>query len=162
MNEVGAVLVSGLVGALVAIWAILSQRQISRRQVTLEHITRLETDKDFNEAVQRFIAIAHANGGILPYAEEDKEKDPDTQKVKLVLNTFELIAIAIHKRIIDAEMYSRWFRSGTIRYWNHAHLFVDRLRDRLNNPKIYHELEQMVDWLGNAPPKRRWWPRIFK
>ena len=48
-----ATLIVGLVAAILAFWALQSQRAITRRQVTLEHIARLEAHDDGISALLR-------------------------------------------------------------------------------------------------------------
>jgi len=158
MDDVGAVLVAGVIGAAVALWGVFSQRAISRRRATLDLISRSEADKDMLAARQRFIELAKADGGLAPFAEEAREKDPDTYKIRLVLNEFELISIGIQRGVVDYELYALWFRSGTVKYWSHARPFVIRLRERTSNDMFYHEFEELARWLGGArKPRRYWW-----
>ena len=74
MNEVGAVFVTGAIASLIAIWGILSQRAITRRQATLDHITHLESDRDIIEARKTFVELAKNPGGLAVWAEENKEQ----------------------------------------------------------------------------------------
>jgi hypothetical protein len=139
-------------------WGVASQRAIGRRQTTLEHLRRSEDDTNLNAARKRFIALAKAPGGLAAWADEDKENSEETQTIRLVLNTYELVAIGIQRGIIDYELYKRWYRSGTIKHWQHAAPFVAALRGRLQNDAIYREFEVLVHWLnGTKPPRRSIW-----
>src|SRR6185312_4651118 len=105
MNDVGAILVSAGVAGIIAMWGIVSQRAITRRRTTLEFISRGDADKDIIQARQKFIELARSNGGLRAHAEEECEKNEDTQKIKLVLNEFELVSIGIQRGVIDYELY---------------------------------------------------------
>lgn len=161
MDEVGAVLITGGVAALIALWGVASQRALARRRATVDYITRLESDKDVLEANQRFIELAKAPGGLAPYAEEDREKEPDTQKIKVVLNTYELVAIGVQRGVMDFELYKRWHCGGVLRYWGYAKPFAERLRERTGNQALYHEFEVLARWMGNGKPRRwKWWSHV--
>ena len=162
MNEVGAVLVTGVAAVVVTVWGILSQRAISRRRATLDFIARTESDADLIEARQTFISLARAPGSLAPWADEAKEKLDEVRSIRLVLNEFELIAIGIQRGIIDSELYRRWYRSGTIQYWTFAAPFILALRARTNNDALYHEFEEMVRWFrDNRMPRRNIWSGRF-
>jgi Domain of unknown function (DUF4760) len=151
-DETTAVLAIGLIAAVVAIWGIYGQRAITRRQVTLEHIAKLESDADQIKARLKFAELVKA-GNIAQWA--DKRDTTDAQAVFTALNEFELIAIGIERGIIDFELYSRWYKGGAIRNWEEAHPFIIELRKIRRNPMLYHEFEEMIRWLkGSAPPRR--------
>ncbi|HVV93921.1 MAG TPA: DUF4760 domain-containing protein [Hyphomicrobiales bacterium] len=156
--EAWIILGTGIVAALIAFWGVMSQRAISRRLATIEHISELESDRDMIDARQRFIELAKGNGGLEPFAEEDKERDPDTQKIKIVLNDFELIAIGIQLGIFDEELYARWHKTGAMQFWHRAQPFVMRLRARIANDQIYREYEAMVGRFkrGSGARRRGW------
>src|SRR5690606_24978593 len=97
-------------------------------------------------------------GGLRPFAEEECEKNEDTQRIKTVLNEFELVAIGIQRGVIDYELYRRWYRSGVTKYWMFSKPFVERLRERTANKALYHEFEELARWMANEKPKtpKRW------
>lgn len=154
-TNVGANLFLGCLAGVIAIWGVTSQRNIARRRATLDLISVLERDKDSIEARRIFIETAKHIDGLSPWASQEREKSIETQAIRTVLNEFELFAIGIQRGIIDYELYRRWNKSTVISYWNHAAPFILRLRERLNNPAIYHEYEELVRWMrGEAMPKR--------
>jgi hypothetical protein len=152
MNEVGAVLLSGFVAVAVALWGIWSQRHIARTRATIEFINGNERDRDVMEARRCFIRLAKANGGLAMWAEEDKERDEETQSIRVVLNEYELIAIGLQRGIFDEGLYRLWFRSGAIRYWSYAKPFVDRVRARTGNQALWKEFEALAKKM-EAPAK---------
>ena len=162
MGIAGAVLIPVGVGALTAVWGIVSQRTIARRRATFDYIASGERDREVIEARRKFIELTKAPGGLAPWAAEDKEKTPEAQSVRIVLNEFELIAIGIQRGIVDAELYRRWYESGVIRHWNHAEPFVKALRARTGNQAVFHEFEELAKWFrGEKNPRRRWWVGRF-
>jgi len=151
-------LIIAALAALIAIWAVITQRIIARRRATLNHIIRQESDSELIKSRQLFITTAKSNGGLVPWSEEDKEKSNQAQAIRLFLNEFELISISIQKGIIDYEMYKRWNKSGTLGVWASAAPFIYRLRERLDNDAIFHEFEQLANWLkDDRMPKRYRW-----
>ena len=157
MNEVGAVFVTGVVASLIAIWGILSQRAITRRQATLDHITHLESDRDIIEARKIFVELAKKPGGLAVWAEENKEQTEQALAIGRILNSYELISIGIQRGIIDFELFKRWHKTSAIKYWERGAPFVMLIRKRLGNDMFFHEFEEMVGWFKGVkkPPKRK-------
>lgn len=157
-TNVGVFLFASLAAALIAAWGVVTQRAIARRRATLDYIAKTESDAAIISARKKFIELAKDPGGLAPWAEAAKESTDEVQKIRTVLNDFELISIGIQRGIIDYELYRRWLRSGTLRYWNHAAPFVLHLRGRLEDEMIYHEFEELVRWLReNRKPRRGRW-----
>lgn len=139
-----ATLTVGVLAAVFAFWGIQSQRGIARRRATLDFIMKSETDGDMIKARLRFIELSKDVNGLGPWAALDKEKTDEAQKIKLILNEFELIAIGIKRGIIDKQLYCNWFKSGAIKHWDHAEPFVNILRSRTGNNALYIEFQQFV------------------
>lgn len=163
MNEVGAIFVTAAIAAILAFWGVISQRQIARRQKTMEHITNSESDKDLIKARQTFIELAKAPGGLAPWADADKEKTDEAQAIRLILNDFELISISIQFGVMDYALIRRFERGSVIRYWFYAAPYVYSLRARLGSDALYHEFEEMARWMKakNMPRRQYFWRLLF-
>ncbi|MFY0400776.1 DUF4760 domain-containing protein [Brevundimonas naejangsanensis] len=76
-----AVLAAGA-AATIAIWGVVNQWAISRRQLTIGVLRELETDREYGEALQRFNAIARREATMKIYAKglPDRLKNPPTLK----------------------------------------------------------------------------------
>lgn len=158
-----AILVTGLLAAIVAIWGILSQRAIARRQVTLEYLLKTENDKDLFAAKIEFNELAKAPEGLEKYASEQEQASAQAKAIRHVLNDLELAAIGIEKGIIDFSLYSRWCRSGVIKKWNQSETFIHKLRARTGNEALMREFEAMVGWLKGSKKLKRgyFWSQWF-
>jgi Domain of unknown function (DUF4760) len=153
-----AVFITAGVAAGIAIWGVLSQRAIARRRATIDLIAKNEADHDLITGYQKFVELAIDPKGLAIWADQSNEKTPETQSIRLILNQYELVAIGIQLGILDFKLWQRWGRSTTIRTWKHAAPFAAKLRDRLENPAIFHEFEELAKALqDNRMPKRNWW-----
>jgi hypothetical protein len=162
--EAGAVLLTGVAGVAAAIWALYSQRSITRRQTTFDHIARTEADGDLIRGLITFREMAKKPEGLVVWAAADKEQTTEFQAIVTRLNEFELVSIGIQRGIIDFELWSRWFKVGTIRAWNDSEPFIMALRKRFGNDVIFHEFAVLKDWLAQdtKPPRRsRWFGNWF-
>jgi len=158
LAEPNAVLLTGFGAILVAVLALFTQRNITRRQCTLEHLAALQMDSDLIKFRVMFRDLAKQQGGLAVWAAADKEQTEEFQAISTRLNEFELIAIGIQRGIIDFELYRRWYKSGTIRAWRDAEGFINGIRNRFNNQMLFHELQEMVRWFeeDDHPPRRSW------
>ncbi|MEA2904438.1 MAG: hypothetical protein QOI12_1825 [Alphaproteobacteria bacterium] len=154
--NVGAILFTSILAAVIAIWGIISQRAIARRRTTFEHIVAMEADRSFIIARRKFIALSKQPGGLSPWASEDKESTPEAQNIRLVLNEFEVVSIAIQRGIIDFETYRRWYQSTVIRFWAHAKPYAEALRARTNHPSLFQEFEVLERWMKSPPHRYKW------
>ena len=165
MGEVGAIFSSAALAAVIAVWGVISQRSITRRQQTMQHMTKVDSDKDMIAARKQFIDLAKKPGGLSPWAEPEQENTEEAQSIRLILNDYELTAVGIQYGIIDLGFYKRYNRSTVIRYWNHAAPYVYALRARLGSNSVYHEFEELARWLQDGkirmPRRGNFWRLLF-
>lgn len=165
MTQVDATLLIGALAALIAIWGVLTQRQIARRRATLDYIAASKSNRAMIDARREFIELAKAPGSLAAWADKDKEKTSQAQVIGEVLNQYELISIGIQNRILDYNIYKQLSRLTTIKFWERGHPYVAALRNRLPNEDkdvVYKEFEKMVRWLKeNKKPDNWWWGNFF-
>ena len=163
LNDVQAILLSALVAAVVAIWAIFTQRAISARQTTLEFIRSSESDLETVSARQRFNEAALDPDGLAKWALDENVRTDEARAIRIVLNEQELIAIAIQRGILDDAIFRRYFRSGTMKTWDYAAAYILARRQRTGNQALFHEFEELARWYRGAPnmPHRWFFLRKF-
>jgi Domain of unknown function (DUF4760) len=158
MTPVDAAFLTAGIAALIAIWGVVTQRQIASRRAILDYIVSWKSNRELIAARRKFIELAKSPGGLGPWADEDKEKTVDAQNIGEILNRYELTSIGIQRGILDYKLCRMLRRSVTIHDWHHAHPYAASLRARLGNDMIYHEFEEMVKWLKDEKmPRRHWW-----
>src|SRR5689334_10771303 len=74
LSDAAAILITGLGAIIVAVLAIFTQRNIARRQCTLEHIAMLQADGDLIHFRVTFRELAKQPDGLAPWAAADKEQ----------------------------------------------------------------------------------------
>lgn len=161
MNEVQAVIAAAAVATVIAIWAIFSQRAIAARNATIEFIRYGESDRDVIKAHATFARLARDPAGLAPWAAQQTSKEFTC--IKIVLNHYELVAIAIERGTFDDRTFRRWYLRGVVSAWNAAAPFVLARRNSTGNQALWHEFEEMARWYrGGAPmPRRRFFWRKF-
>ncbi len=81
-TEPGSTVFIGSVAAVVAIWAIISQRSIARRQATVALIFQLDGDQQVIDARARFIAAAQSADGLARYVPADPFSKKETRRFR--------------------------------------------------------------------------------
>lgn len=147
---------AALAAALVAIWGVVNQWGISRRQLTVQFMRELETDHDYIGALSVFNAAARERDGLVKFAKAPPEDladrkafEEDAQAVWLVLNQDELIAIGIKNSILDYRVVCMLARNAIQQRYNHSKHLIDQMRTNLPLPTMYLELQRLAARLKN-------------
>ncbi|MBB5744658.1 DUF4760 domain-containing protein [Brevundimonas variabilis] len=151
-----------LTAALIAIWGVYSQRVLTRRQTTIQHIAALRADSSIQATVQKFIELSRGNQNLAKWADEENIGKEETLAIIAVLNDYELIAVGIQQGIYEYDLVKCFSKSTIIRFWSAAHPFVIALRNRTKVPTIWQEFEKLNGWVSGkqSPFKALWWVGI--
>lgn len=162
LSEVEAILITAAVAATLAAWGVVTQRLVSRRLTTIQHLTATAADSDMIEARKTFNALSEPGGKLSLYSKPSDLSDDETDDLRLVLNDYENQSVAVQFGIYDLSMIKLLSRGTIIRDWSRAAPFVYKLRAELDNPNIYYEFEMLADWVQDRrKPKRRIWTRLW-
>lgn len=154
--------------ALIAIWGVVGQWAISSRQLTIQYLRQIETDRDFIKALEKFNVAAkcgdmhkHAHAfqrppGWKSLTPEERKKlrrkfHETTHAIRLVLNTDEMIAIGVKSAILDYRLVCTYRRKTTINRWNAAKNYVDAERTATGPHTLWIELERLTKRLEADP-----------
>ncbi|PIP98057.1 MAG: hypothetical protein COW75_02175 [Rhodobacterales bacterium CG18_big_fil_WC_8_21_14_2_50_71_9] len=143
--SVGAILVSAAIGATIALYSISEQRKIARKRATLDMLAKKEWDRDYIDARAEFIKLRDASSGLELWATEEHRNSPQSNTIRNTLNDYELIAVGIRERILDEDLYKRWFRTSFLKDWRAARRFVLAIRAQAGTDAIFAEM----DWLAH-------------
>ena len=77
--------------------------------------------------------------------ERNGERDRTLEMTILTyLNHYEVVAIAIDRRIISEDLYAMWFRNGYVKNWKQAEPFVMHLRRIKKSNTIFDEFKKLA------------------
>lgn len=162
LTEVEAILLTASIAALLAAWGVITQRVITRRLTTIQHLSGQGADHDMIAGRKKFNELSEPDGKLALYSKRDDLSEDETDKVRLVLNDYELRAIGVQYGIFDLNIIRMYHKGTILRDWARAAPFVYKLRTELDNPYIYYEFENLAHWLqDNRRPKRRVWTRLW-
>lgn len=153
-----AILFSGLLGAMVAIVAIWSARQIDRRKNAADFILQGDKDIRLKRAVKFIRDIDRdPNVSIEKYAhKENAEKYvKETEKIRYILNHYETVAINIKRKIYDENVIKSSDYTIVVRLWRNVWPYIEKVRDEYEYKAAYTEFQ----WLFRRW-KRYWLVRL--
>jgi hypothetical protein len=166
IDATAATLVAGLIAAgvaalaaTIAIWGVYSQRVITRRQATIEHIARLKADRSIQDTIQQFIQLSSGPNNLAQWADEDKQGTNENLAIIAVLNNYELMAVGIQRGIFEYTLIKQWQASTIKKFWSASHPFVVALRQRVGVPTLWTEFEKLNGWVcgSKSPVMSLWW-----
>jgi len=151
-----------LAAAVIAVWGVYSQRVLTRRQTTIQHLATLAADSTVQDTIQKFIELSRGNQNLARWADEENIGKPETLAIIAVLNDYELIAVGVQQGIYEYELVKCYSRSTIIRFWTAAHPFVVALRNRTGVPTIFCQFERLHGWVSGSqsPFRALWWVGI--
>ncbi|WP_162530093.1 DUF4760 domain-containing protein [Stappia sp. BW2] len=149
-TDLNATLLSGIATLLsisaalfAAVLGLQNQRAVNRRRHTIDFINQTEKDGTFVAALQTFVTEAKS-GNLVESGNPEQEGSKKALDVRLVLNHFEIVALGIDNGVFDDKLYQKWFKSGTILYWEYASEFVTAIRSRSKYNKSFTNFEKLA------------------
>ncbi|HKC02980.1 MAG TPA: DUF4760 domain-containing protein, partial [Sphingomicrobium sp.] len=139
LNEVEAIFVTAFLAGLIAVWGVITQRIVARRNATLDYFSRMDNDRDLIDARKLFVHVTGEGFDLMSFTTPDKYDTNEAAAMRLTLNENERLAIGIQFGILDREFVRRAVRGTIIRDWELAAPWVYKIRSVTCNAAIYHE-----------------------
>lgn len=166
-NGNAATLFIGYIGAaitlgatMIAIWGVYSQRIISRRQTTVQHIFALKADASIQANLKLLIEESRGEKNLAQWADKENIGHASTLAITAVLNDYELLSTGIQSGIYDYEIVQKYDASTIKRVWTNTHPFIAALRNRTGVPTLWKEFELLHCWIsGTKNPHLTLWCR---
>ena len=147
------------IGSAIAIWGVYSQRVLTRRQTTVQHLACLMADGTIQANRRVFIEQSRNGQSLAKWAEKEKIGDPETLSIIAILNDYELIAAGVKRGIYEYDLIKAFEKSTIEKFWGAAHPFILIIRARNGKATLWQEFEQLHDWVsGKTNPRvMLWW-----
>ncbi len=130
----------------VAYWAILKQRDIAKKNKTIELLMK-DLEDDFLTQGLNILRETDQNYHIEDFAKESKKKTDEAIAIRNLLNYYEIIGVGIKSDIYDVEMIKDAQKTMIIRIYEQSYPFIKRSREQDNNPELWVEFEYLVSAL---------------
>lgn len=146
-----AIFVSACIGAGVAICAIINQHAIARRRATLDMIVASEGDGPFQRNLAVFKSESKCSRSLRRIARSESASELATQRqVDSFLNHYELIAIAIEKKILDKEFYKLWMRGAYVEDYIKAAPYINELQGMPAGDQTFINFQRLArEWMND-------------
>ena len=169
-----AIIISGLLGAFIAIKSIWSARDIAKKKAAIDFINASQSNVLLKTSFRKVFELHQSSEKeIEDYAykkKDDSEHFEIQEHIQYLLNFLENMSVAIMQGIYDEQTIKESRYSGTMRVWRMTRRFIYKLREQLENDTVYMEFEDLAErWKDNPlKPKREWsqrragWLRFFR
>ncbi len=146
-----SILMSAIIGASVALWAVRSNRSIARLKNSMDFINSFNEANDIAKGVTEIVKLRKISEPDRKSMATPSGQCEATIHIRTVLNYYESMAICINHKIYDDEIIKETLFSTVVKIWKICKPFVDEQRSQRDTDTIYQELEGLViNW--NASP----------
>lgn len=169
-SDISATLFIGYVGAaitaaatLIAVWGVYSQRMITRRQTTVQHLFALKADTSIQLNIKQVIEASRGDKNLAQWSDKENIGEETTLAIIAVLNDYELLSTGIQTGIYDYEIVRKYDASTIKRIWSNTHPFIAALRNRTQIPTLWKEFELLHCWIEKSknPYVTLWWRGLW-
>ncbi len=129
------------------IFAVIQMRQTrqQRRELAAIELFRSFGSPAFADAYQN---VLHYPDGL--NSEQLKQKYPDCEQcAMLICTTMESVGVMMYQRIVPSAVVNNLIGTSTIILWRKLHIWVDDLRDELENPFAFEWFQWLAMTLGD-------------
>lgn len=145
-----------LLGVVVAVASVWSARHIARVKQSADLLMSSKSDKDLVDGLRCLSEIYNATDkNIKSFAESGQTDSAEGMSIRYVLNHWEHVSIGIQYKIYDEAMLHKASCNTVINLYKRARPFIERLRERVQRPTLYQEVEWLANrWEAKGAPKK--------
>lgn len=164
-----SILLSSLIGACIAIWAVLNNWKIAERNHQMNRLlTKQKNSMDFVNDYIQATDILQATKEVSALTKHtasekqkwaidptDKEAQKNTHHIRTVLNHYEAMAICIHRNIYDEEIIKETVYSTVITIWGICSPYIEEKNRSKGTTTFYQDLRILVARWEKEPLKKK-------
>lgn len=139
----GAIFVSAIIAAIVAVTAILQQRAIARKRAMIDALLKKNWDPRYIELRREFVRLRDDRGALLEAAKVENQAGADASAIRSILNDYEITALGIKRGILDETIFRLWVKTVFLNDCDKLRPFIAEIR--LRSPRVYVELEELAE-----------------
>ena len=152
-----SILSSAIIGASVAIWAILSNRKSARLKNSIDFINSYNEAEDISNAIKEMMQLKDTGSttDLELLANEDATEIEKLKHVRCILNFYEAMAICISHKIYDDKIIKEAIWTTVIDVWTTCLPYVKKRRVVKKSKTFFQEIEKLVYKWENSPLKSK-------
>ena len=132
----------GLMGVIVATWAIYTNRKIAKQKNTIDLIAKIRENDTLRSDLEWLRTVdSDSSVSIEQFAKDMKANQEACKKILSVLNLYEAISIGIRDGLYDEKVFIDYGRTTLIHVYQKSKPFITRLRKDTNNDKYFEHLQ---------------------
>ena len=147
METSTAILLSAIIGALVAVFTVRHQWRIASLRSTLQFAVEREVhDEYWTRTRQQAEAVLADPSHDQHYWENQlRTGGADIPTIRAFLNHYELVANGIQHNIINGPFYAEWARTVLIHNWTISKVFVAAVRKVTGRERALREFQNLAE-----------------
>lgn len=153
-----------IVGALIALWGVLSARQIARRKNSTDVLLCARQDEKYAQGMRTISALHESTSeDINTYALENK-KDPKAIDIRYVLNHWEHISVGIQNGIYCEKILKEASGTTVTKLFDKTMIFIETVnKEKPNKPTYYQDFKWLANrWKNHEVPVKKWFHRNLR
>lgn len=127
-------------------------RGVARRRATLDLIMSEQSTELLLTIRQRYLGL-RAVGHMVNWADPDQAASDEASVLRSILNRYELVAIGINEKTLNARVYREYARTTVVKDWIACKPFVIQRRQSTSTPTLYCEFEKLAKTWANDSEK---------
>lgn len=146
-----------------AVFAWIWQRGTARRALTFQTLERQIWDRDFIEQRKVFVGFRdnHENEHLKDLAKKENDDHPKAQAIRITLNNYELMCIALDEGVLDEKIIKSYHRSTWLHDHDRMKTYIDEIQTH-RVPKAYVRYATYCKkWRNKPNPEGKRWFRFF-
>ena len=149
-----AILASSILGASVALWAIFSNRHMSRLKNSMDFIASYNEDEDITAAIREVTKLEDSSSNDVQQLATDPHRD-QARHIRTVLNYYEAMSVCINRKIYSEKIIKETLYTSMTDMWRICRPYVDERRRQKKRNTYYQELQGIAERWEKKPLKEK-------
>ncbi|WP_284177272.1 DUF4760 domain-containing protein [Rhabdaerophilum sp. SD176] len=145
----GTAVFSAMVASIWAYVNIRANRQMARDRAAIDLIFKREWDARYQQHRVTFNHLRASPEPLAVWFSHDRQHTEEANSIRYIFNDYELLALAMRKKVIDPRLYQAWFRGSMLTDFQAAESAIQVIRVLVGNPRLYDEWEKLArQWMA--------------
>ena len=153
-----SILLSSLIGAGAAYWAIKTNRKIARLKNSMDFLNGFNEADAISKAwieVQQLDNFTTAEKQKLAAKNLDDEQKKKTENIRIVLNYYEAMALCVHHKVYDEIIIKEAIYTTVMVMWDICQPYIEERNKVKKTGTFYQELAMLVKKWEKSPLKKK-------
>jgi hypothetical protein len=144
------------ISALVALWAVVSARDLARKRNAIDLVIQTHRDDRFIKGIDMIRKIHHdETEEINRYAYPERAEDEKAASIRYILNFMEHMSIGIFNGTYDEKIIKETMCSFVVNTWGFVEPYVKQRRSLIGSVTAFAEVEKLAGRWRKKPLKPR-------